>query len=300
LLVELAGGRRRWWSGTTAEEAAGALAATTAAATARCASSRHLPARVDTLQHLPLLCASPVVGVNPTVRSGTGPCTAGPVSSLSPSSPSLDPSLPRLSWLDSPLLRSSQLDSSSLWPDRHLHGWIRRCCGFPDWNRRYPFYSTAGTTTLTGVDAHAVAGLLSGVPRRPTTEEARRSSVCCCSSFVMSPCRSLTLERRQLQRTRLPLRVSRPRPPRLRLPWHPGAIILMECTPVSTLAATLVPSRRCDCGGVSTHRLLPSASTPTSSCAVPPLRLRVVLDTVCVVYVGRHHCWATDPLGLGF
>jgi hypothetical protein len=33
--------------------------------------------------------------------------------------------------------------------------------------------------------------------------------------------------------------------------------------------------------GISTRRLLPSASTPVSSCVVPPLRLQVMLDCVC-------------------
>jgi hypothetical protein len=33
------------------------------------------------------------------------------------------------------------------------------------------------------------------------------------------------------------------------LPRHRGAIIYMECTPVSTSTTTLAPSRRCDCGG---------------------------------------------------
>jgi hypothetical protein len=37
-------------------------------------------------------------------------------------SPSLDPSLPRPSRPDSPLLRPSWLDPSTLWPNRRLHG----------------------------------------------------------------------------------------------------------------------------------------------------------------------------------
>jgi hypothetical protein len=103
----------------------------------------------------------------------------------------------------------------------------------------------------------------------------------CCCSFVMSPCRPLTLERRPLPKNRLLLRGSRPRPPRLRLPRHLGVIVFLEHTLVSTPASTFVPSRRCDCWGISTRRLLPSASTPVSSCVVPPLRLRGILDCVC-------------------
>jgi hypothetical protein len=99
----------------------------------------------------------------------------------------------------------------------------------------------------------------------------------------VSPCRPLTLECTPLPKNRLLLRVSRPRPPRLRLTWHPWAIVFLESTSVSTPAATFAPSRRYDCGGISTRRLLPSASTrqflpsastPVLSCVVPPLRLR--------------------------
>jgi hypothetical protein len=90
----------------------------------------------------------------------------------------------------------------------------------------------------------------------------------------MSPCRPLTLERRPLPKNRFLLHVSRPRPPRVWLPRHLGAIIFLEHTPISTPAATFAPSRRCDCGVISTRRLLRSASTPVSSCVVPPLRLR--------------------------
>jgi hypothetical protein len=65
----------------------------------------------------------------------------------------------------------------------------------------------------------------------------------------VSPCRPLTLERRPLLKNRLLMRVSQPRPPRLRLPRHSGAIVFSESTSVSTLAAAFTPSRRCDCGG---------------------------------------------------
>jgi hypothetical protein len=102
----------------------------------------------------------------------------------------------------------------------------------------------------------------------------KQGGLTCCCSFVMSPCRPLTLERRPLPKNRFLLHVSRPRPPRVWLPRHLGAIIFLEHTPISTPAATFAPSRRCDCGVISTRRLLRSASTPVSSCVVPPLRLR--------------------------
>jgi hypothetical protein len=120
---------------------------------------------------------------------------------------------------------------------------------------------------------------LAGLVEARMIEEAGRSACRC--PFVVSPCRSLMLERRPLPEIRLLLRVSRPRPPRLRLPRHLGAIVFLEHTPVSTPAATFAPLRRCDCWGISTRRLLPSASTPVSSCVVPPLRLRGMLDCVC-------------------
>jgi hypothetical protein len=82
---------------------------------------------------------------------------------------------------------------------------------------------------------------------------------------------------------------------------HAGVIVFSESTPVSTPAATFAPSWHWDCrggGGGSKCQLLPSASTPVSSCAVPPLRLRG--DVRLCVWVGRHHYWAAGPLGLGF
>jgi hypothetical protein len=69
----------------------------------------------------------------------------------------------------------------------------------------------------------------------------------------------------------------------------------LEHTPVSTPAATFAPSRCCDCGGISTRRLLPSASTPISSCVVPLLRLQGDVRLCVSVCVGRHHSWAASP-----
>jgi hypothetical protein len=113
----------------------------------------------------------------------------------------------------------------------------------------------------------------------------------------VSPCRSLTLERRPLPKIRLLLRVSRPRPPRLRLPRHLGAIVFLEHTLVSTPVTTFASSRRYDCGGISTRRLLPSASTPVSSCVVPPLRLRGnVRLCVCVSVCGPKPLLGCRPI----
>jgi hypothetical protein len=73
------------------------------------------------------------------------------------------------------LLRPSQLDLPSLWLARRLHGWIRRCRGFPDRIRRYPFFSAAGATTLTGADTCAVADLPGEAPRRPIAERSKKA-----------------------------------------------------------------------------------------------------------------------------
>jgi hypothetical protein len=100
---------------------------------------------------------------------------------------------------------------------------------------------------MTGADVCVVAGLPGGAPRRP--DDRRSKKVGLLVLFVVSPRRSLTLERRPLPKNRLLSRVSRPWPPRLRLPRHPGAIIFSESTPVSTSAATFAPSRHYDCGG---------------------------------------------------
>jgi hypothetical protein len=135
------------------------------------------------------------------------------------------------------LLWPSRLDPLSLWPDRRLNGWIRHYVAFPTGS---VFYRGRGHP-----DRRRRMRYRRSPWRGSSTigrEEARRSLACWCS-FVASP-RLLTLERRPLRRTRPPLRVSR-----LWLPRHPGAIIHMECTPVPTPAATLAPSRRCDCVG---------------------------------------------------
>jgi hypothetical protein len=172
-------------------------------------------------------------------------------------------------------IASSRLDPSLPWPSR------------PD--PSFPFYSAAGADTMTGADACAAVSLHGGAPRRPADRRSKEGRPAG-ALLLCRPRRSLTLERRLLPKNRLLLRVSRPRPPRLRLPRHLGAIVFLEHTPVSTPVTTFAPSRRYDCGRISTRRLLPSASTPISSCVVPPLRLRGMLDCVCE--------WAGTTVGL--
>jgi hypothetical protein len=144
---------------------------------------------------------------------------------------------------------------------------------------------------MTSADACAADGLPGGAPRRPDDRRSKKVGLLVLFC-VVSPCLPLTLERLPLPKNRLLLRVFRLQPPRLRLPRHPGAIVFSESTPVSTPAATFAPSRRCDCRGISTRRLLPSASNPISS------PVATVGDVI--LCVGRHHCWVADPLGLRF
>jgi hypothetical protein len=113
----------------------------------------------------------------------------------------------------------------------------------------------------------------------------------------VSPCRPLTLERRPLPKHKLLLRVSRPRPPRLRLPRHPGAIVFSESTPVSTPAAAFAPSRRCDCGGYQPVGSYIRLLLQSHRVRCPHCDCGGMLDCVCV-WVGRHHCWVVGPLGL--
>jgi hypothetical protein len=83
----------------------------------------------------PSLAPSPPVWLNLAQAPAQLYSPCHPSSSLSPL---LDLLLSLPSWPDSPLLRPSRLDLSSLWSDRRLHGWIRRCRGLPGRIRRYP------------------------------------------------------------------------------------------------------------------------------------------------------------------
>jgi hypothetical protein len=159
---------------------------------------------------------------------------------------------------------SSWLDSSLSWP--------------PDRIRRCLFSSASSTATLTSAVVCAATGLPSGAPQRP---DDRRSEKVIGLSLLFFCCAAPPDVD---ARTSTPLEEQGSTPPRLRLPRHPGAIIYMEYTLVSTPAATLVPSRRCDCRGISTRRLLPSASATVSSFVVLPLRLREMLECV-LLYV---------------
>ena len=170
------------------------------------------------------------------------------------------------------MLRPSRLDPPSLWLDRVSPSGSVTAVAFPAGSDiPLPFCRGRGH-----LDQRSRVRCCRPPWRGSSTfgRSKKQGGLNCCCSFVMSPCRSLTLERRSLPKNRFLLRVSRPRPPRVRLPRHLGAIVFLEHTPISTPAATFAPSRRCDCGGISTRRLLPSASTPVSSCVVPPLRLR--------------------------
>jgi hypothetical protein len=163
-------------------------------------------------------------------------------------------------------LQPFRLDLSSLWPDRRLPGWIRRCRDLPDQIRRYPFYSAAGAATMTVADACAAASLPGGAPRRP---DDRRSKVgllvlFCCVALSNVDARTSTPPEEQATAACLPTTAtstsatSSSKGYRL-LEVHTGLYSSHNIRTLTTL-------RPC--------RLLPSVSTPVSSCAVPPLRLR--------------------------
>jgi hypothetical protein len=184
----------------------------------------------------------------------------------------LDLSLSRSSRPNSPLLRPSRLDPSFLWPDSHLPGWIRRRCGLLDRIRLYPLYSAAGAATMTGADACAATGLPSRAPRRP--DDRRRKKVgllvlFCCVALPTVDTGTSTPPEAQATVACLPTTTtstsatSASRGYRL-LRVHTGVYSSRSIRTLTTLRLW----------GISTCRLLHSASTPVPSCAVPPLRLR--------------------------
>jgi hypothetical protein len=108
---------------------------------------------------------------------------------------------------------------------------------------------------LTGADVCSTVSLpgqasrLSDVKRSQKAHEA-------VVPFV-SPCRPLTLECRPLPNNRLLLRFSRPRPPRLWLPRHSGAIVFSESTPISIPIALPGVVRLCVWAGMGWYGLAP-------------------------------------------
>jgi hypothetical protein len=197
----------------------------------------------------------------------------------------------------STLLRPFRLDPPSLWLYHVFPAGSVAAVAFPAGSAVSPSIMSRARTPWPAQTRGLLSASLAGLLDARTIKEAGRSACWC--PFAVSPCRSLTLERRPLPKIRLLLPVSRPRPPRLRLPWHLGAIVFLEHTPVSTPAATFAPSRRCDCGG----DFNPSAPTfgLYSSLIVCGAPVAAVGDVrLCVwVCVNRHHCWAAGPLGLG-
>jgi hypothetical protein len=132
------------------------------------------------------------------------------------------------------------------------------------------------------------SAFLAGLLDVQTIEEVRRSTYWC--SFVVSPspivdARTSTPPEEQASAVCLPTATtsasatSTSRGYRL-LGAHIGLYSSRNIRTLTTLRLW----------GVSTRRLLPSPSTPVSSCVVPPLRLRGVLDCVCE--------WASTTVGL--
>jgi hypothetical protein len=186
------------------------------------------------------------------------------------------------------LVRPSRLGPPPLWLDRCLYGWIRRCRGFPDRIRRYPFFSAASTTTLTDVDECAVTGLPGEAPRRPITERSKKALrlllFFCCVGLPTVDARTSTPPEEQASAACLPTATtstsatSASRGYRY-LGTHTGLCSSRNIRTLTTLRLR----------GISTRRLLPSSSTPVSSCVVPVLRLRGNVR-LCV--------WADTTVGL--
>jgi hypothetical protein len=108
--------------------------------------------------------------------------------------------LSRPSRPDSTLLRPFRLDLTSLWLDRRLPGWIRRCRGLPDRICRYPFYSAVCTATMTDADACAAVSLPGGAPRRPDDRRSKKVDLLvlfCCVALPNVDARTSTPPKEQ-------------------------------------------------------------------------------------------------------
>jgi hypothetical protein len=152
-------------------------------------------------------------------KSGAGPCPAGPTPPPTP--------LHRLRWIRRCRGLPGRIHVAATFPARsavplagsRLPDWIRRCRGLPDWIRRSP--SILPLLFCRGRGHHDRRRCVrccrppwrgSLTPGRSKKQEARPAG----ALLLCRPRRSLTLERRPLPKNRLLLRVSRPRPPRLR------------------------------------------------------------------------------------
>jgi hypothetical protein len=127
-----------------------------------------------------------LVPSTPLARSGAGPCLAGPAPPPTPSSPSLDPSLPRPS-------RPGPCCCGLLGLIRRPFGRIvsspriRRCRGLPGWIRRSPSILQRAWTPSPVQTRALLSASLVGLLNARTIEEAGRSACRC--PFVVSPCR---------------------------------------------------------------------------------------------------------------
>jgi hypothetical protein len=152
---------------------------------ASAAATALLPLPAPTLKLLSLSVS------NSPARSGVGPCPAGLARRPPPSSPSLDPSLPRPS-------RPDPRCCGLLGSNRHPFDWIASSRSDPSlpWPSRpdlsSPFYSAAGADTMTGVDACVAVGLPGGAARRPADQRSKEGRP---AGDLLLCRRSLTLER---------------------------------------------------------------------------------------------------------
>jgi hypothetical protein len=134
----------------------------------------------------------------------------------------------------------------------HGHAPRSRCCRHCHQRYEAPL---AGAATLTNADTCDVIGFPGGALQRPNAERSKKVHVVVVP-FVASPHQLLTLEHQPTPEGRghCCMSPSHSRAlPRLWLPQHLGTIISTECTPISTPAATLAPSRCCDYEGILTR-----------------------------------------------
>jgi hypothetical protein len=125
----------------------------------------------------------------------------------------------------------------------------------------------------------AAVGLPGGAPRRPDDRRSKKVGMLvlfCCVALLIVDVRTSTPPEKQAIVVCLPTTTTSTSATSASRGYH-----LLGVHTSLYSSRNICTSRRCDCGDIN-RRLLPSTSTPVSSCAVPPLQLRGMLDCVWV------------------
>jgi hypothetical protein len=127
-----------------------------------------------------------------------------------------------------------------------------------------------GTTTLTGADTCAAADLSGGAPRRPNERRSKKVLdllvfFFCCVAPPIVDARTSTPPKNEVAAACLPTPATS-----ASRGYHPHGVHIGPYYSRNTCILTTLRLR----GGISTRRLLPSASAPVSSLVVLSLRLR--------------------------